>query len=180
MRRVLYLLGELADEDIDWLTVAGTAESYAPGQALIEEGRQPDSLFVILEGEALISVATPQPRDLGISEPGEILGELSFLDSRPASATVRASTPLTALRIRRAAMVARLASDRDFAARFYRALAVFLAQRLRQRTAHIGHSAAAAAAAATNDDDELSPELLDQTAMAGKRADWIKTRLLGR
>ena len=168
MRQILVLLGELTDEDVDWLTVAGSRETYTPGHVLIEEGKQPDSLFILIDGEVRISISRPTPRDVAVCGPGEFLGELSFLESRPASATVRALSPLIVLRIRRAAMLARLASDRGFAARFYRALAVFLARRLRQRT---GSGSA--------EEDELSPELLDRISMAGKRADWIRSRLLG-
>ena len=53
---------------------------------------------------------------------GEVLGELSFLDSRPPSASVIATTEVTVLALSRQKLNAKLAADAPFAARFYRAL----------------------------------------------------------
>ena len=63
-----------------------------------------------------------------------------------------------------------LAEDTGFAARFYRALAMFLADRLRTTT--IG-------GAATDRQDELAVEAMDNIGMAGARFDWIQKRLQG-
>ena len=64
---------------------------------------------------------------------GEIVGEMSLLESQPASATVCATTPVTALRIARTALAEQLATDRGFSLRFYRALGMLLSHRLRTR-----------------------------------------------
>lgn len=178
MRRVLYILGELADEDLDWLLAAGSRQSIAPGQVLIREGTSPDSLFLIADGEVRVLVSQPKPREVARLGQGEILGELSFIDSRPASATAEAATKTIVLRIPRAAVQVKLQSDPRFASRFYRALAVFLSHRLRQTTARMGYGDAKG----DEDDsaDELSPEVLDQLALAGKRSEWIIGKLLGR
>src|SRR5262249_59286387 len=54
---------------------------------------------------------------------GEIVGEMSLLESQPASATLCAITPVTVLRIPRDALEKNLAADPGFSLRFYRALA---------------------------------------------------------
>jgi hypothetical protein len=57
-----------------------------------------------------------------------------------------------------------------FAARFYRALATFLAYRLRSTT--VG-------GAATEREHDLAVEAMDNIGMAGARFDWIQKRLTG-
>jgi len=70
----------------------------------------------------------------------------------------------------------KLATDSGFAARFYRALCVFMADRLRQSTQRFGYGAA------TDDQnakDELNEELLDNVHLAGARFDRMIKRLAG-
>jgi CRP-like cAMP-binding protein len=62
---------------------------------------------------------------------GEIVGEVSLVDSAPASATVTARGEGLALFLDRTKLLDKLGRDEGFAARFYRALAMFLADRLR-------------------------------------------------
>jgi len=60
-----------------------------------------------------------------------IVGEMSLLESQPASATLCAITPVTVLRIPRDALEENLAADPGFSGRFYRALGMLLSHRLR-------------------------------------------------
>jgi bacteriocin-type transport-associated protein len=181
MRKVLYILGLLTDEDVDWLAAAGARQAVAAGTTLIREGSVIASLFMVLEGQMRVTVSRPQPRVLGLLGPGEILGEISFVDARPASATVTAATPAQVLNIPREAVSARLKSDVAFAARFYQAIAVLLAHRLRkQTTATLGFGDARDLDEQVEAPDELSPEFLDDLALAGARSDWILKRLRGR
>ena len=60
------------------------------------------------------------------------MGEMSLLESQPASATLCAITPVTALRIPRDALEENLAADPGFSMRFYRALGMLLSHRLRK------------------------------------------------
>ena len=71
---------------------------------------------------------------------------------------------------------AKLASDPAFAARFYRALCVFLATRLRATTRRMGYGDN------TEDEDakdELTDDLLDNVHLAGARFDRMLKRLAG-
>ena len=56
MRKVLYMFSELSDTDIEWLASAGRRIGFAKGEVLIEEGRPPSDIFVLLERE--LSVVT--------------------------------------------------------------------------------------------------------------------------
>lgn len=60
--------------------------------------------------------------------PGQFVGEISFLGFRPTSATVTAYSDAKVLRIGRTELEARLSKHPRFAARFYQAFGMRLAQ----------------------------------------------------
>lgn len=171
---MLYILGLLDDADIDWLVTVGQAVTVAANESIIREGVPLDSLFLVLEGTVRVTVASQPGQTLATSGPGEVLGEVSMLDSRPPLATVSAVTHGRVLKIPRARLDDRLQRDATFAARFYRTLAVFLAHRLRERTESSQKKATSGRAV---DEDELDPELLETASLAGKRFEWILQRL---
>ena len=99
---------------------------------------------------------------------GEVLGEISFVDARPPSASVRAEIESKVGAIPRAALQAKLRQDVGFAARFYQSLAVFLADRLRTTTGSLG-SRDLQLAEDVEDVDELASHLMANISMAGMR-----------
>ena len=107
---------------------------------------------------------------------GEIIGEMSLVDPAPTTVAVRAATDATLLRIPDAVLREKLAGDMGFAARFYRALCVFLADRMRHTTQRMGYGAATDDAHAK---DELNEDLLDNVHLAGARFDRMLKRLAG-
>jgi CRP-like cAMP-binding protein len=129
MRKVLYIFGLLTDADVGWIARTGTRRRLSDGEVLIREGEGTDSLIILLEGElAVTAEGAGQVARLGV---GEIVGEISLVDSAPPSATVTARGEGLALFLDRGKLLDKLHSDEGFAARFYRALAMFLADRLR-------------------------------------------------
>lgn len=72
---------------------------------------------------------------------GEILGELSFVDGTPRSADVVAGTGCLVLRWPRDVLERLIVSNPDFAARFWRALAEAVTERLRGMSAHAASGA---------------------------------------
>lgn len=60
------------------------------GRKLITQGDSSDSFFVILDGEADVSIDGKYRRTLGA---GDFFGEISMLDRGPATATVTTATP---------------------------------------------------------------------------------------
>ena len=85
-------------------------------------------------------------------------------------------TDSTLLRIADAVLRDKLASDPAFASRFYRALCVFMADRLRHTTTRMGYGNAAEDSHAK---DELNDDLLDNVHLAGARFDRMLKRLAG-
>jgi CRP-like cAMP-binding protein len=141
----MHILSLLHDDDIEWLAQVGLHLNLAQVAPLVEEGMRNPFLYIILSGAFLVTSSVSGvtgERPLSILQRGELVGELSFLDARPPSATVRAARPSQVLAVSRSEVMRRLASDLGFAARFYRALGITVAMRLRAQT-H-GHEAAEA------------------------------------
>ena len=57
MRKVLYLLGELNDDDVEWLIANGTRQAVPAGAAIIEEGKTAGALYIVLDGTLSATVA---------------------------------------------------------------------------------------------------------------------------
>jgi CRP/FNR family transcriptional regulator, cyclic AMP receptor protein len=188
MRKVLFLFGQLNDDDVEWLIASGTVRQVAPGEILIRQGTHVDAVFILLAGRLSVLLARTGDREIARLQAGEIAGEMSFLDSRPPSATVCALETSTVYAIPRAMLAARLAADLGFAARFYRALAIFLATTVRERhrslvltAGDVGPAAQAAFVAddAEDDADELEGNVLDNVYLAGERFNRMVRRLTG-
>lgn len=177
MRKVLFILGELADSDVEWLASVAEKQVVDEAAILVREGTQISQIFVLLEGQ--LSVRTGSNGfEVNRLFPGELIGELSFLDSRPASATVVAATRSTVACIARTALDTKLQHDLGFASRFYRALGVFLAHRLRRQT--VIQTRRSSTDSDVNEElgfeDEIDPKLLDATALAARRFEWFQKR----
>ena len=112
MRKVLFILSELADEDVDWLIRNGTKTIYPAGSVLICEGKPIEVLFILLDGQLSVSLAALGGKEIAVLQSGEILGELSFLDSRPPSASVTAMADAAVLSIPRASLLERMSRIR--------------------------------------------------------------------
>jgi bacteriocin-type transport-associated protein len=177
MRKVLFIFGDLSDGDIEWLIAIGERKNFPAGSVLIQEGKPIEEVYILLDGQLSVLVAASQ-RNLTINtlQKGEIVGELSFLDSRPPSATVVAATDSIVLAISRDKLRSKLARDTAFAARFYRALGVFLADRLRNTTQWLGYGSSDSLRVEDHAAGEIDPELLDSVAIGAKRFELLVER----
>jgi len=171
MRKALLLLGILNDSDLDWLIEAGSKRILPAGSVLIRQGEPIDELFVVLDG--VLAVRTGETGDAVIARlrAGEVVGEMSLVDSKPPSASVCAIEPSAVLAVPKVVLKAKIDEDVHFAARFYRALAVFLSHRLRSTVSMLGYGIG------RERDDEVPPETLDNLSLAGARFDWLQRRL---
>ena len=95
-------------------------------------------------------------------ESGEVVGEISFVDSRKPTASVTALDECTVGLVPRRMLSAKLAQDIAFAAHFYQAIAIFLADRLRTTTANVGGKSVPRLDEETEDSDELAEHLMDR------------------
>ncbi len=179
MQQVLYILGELIDDDVDWILAVGQRQELPAGEVLIQEGMPADALFLVLEGSLGVSVAGVN-HELAQLVTGDIVGEMSFIDSRPPSATVKTLEPCLLLTLPRAELAERLKLDTAFASRFYKALAVLLSNRLRGTVRVMGKRGSQPNDLEFHDqmqEEDLSQDMSDNVAIAKVRFDWLLRRL---
>jgi bacteriocin-type transport-associated protein len=175
MKKVLYLLAELDDDDLDWLLATSDRRQVAAGTVLIYEGRTIDTLYFLLNGELSVSTAATGNREIASLSSGEIVGEMSFVDTRPPSATVTAKNRSLLLAISRSALAQKLQQDVGFASRFYRALAVFLSNRLRITLNQLGNGSPSQMFAELSEDELIKDT--EHLSLAQTRLDWLLRRL---
>lgn len=177
MRKALFILGDLDDSDISWLARAGRPQKFDIDSVIVEEGTETSEIYILLEGRLSVRTGGVDGTEINTMLPGEFIGELSFLDSRPPSATVVASSASVVAAFSKIELSAKLKRDAPFAARFYRALGVFLAHRLRRQTIRQQNGGTSSSLDANVEvEDELNPELLETVALAAQRFEWIRSQ----
>lgn len=125
----------LTPEDVKALEALGERRTIPNGRAVVEEGKEVDTVFMILRGEGrlvrhyLDNMAAEFTGPLG---PGDLIGEISFVDPTGASAQVVADGELEVFVLTREAIESYMKADLTFAGRFYRSVLLPLCQRLRR------------------------------------------------
>jgi CRP-like cAMP-binding protein len=116
----------------DWALMIDRSKqvSFKKGQILIQQGVDSKVMYIIAKGKVNVSVFGSL---LGKIHPGEICGEMAFLEDSIPSATVTAEEPLTAFAIEWKNMAELFELFPHLASRFYRSLAVNLSRRLRDQ-----------------------------------------------
>lgn len=180
MRKVLFLFGQLNDDDVEWMLAAGARRFIPAGGTLIEQGVPVDAVFILLEGKLSVWLKPRRgpEREIARLNAGEIVGEMSFIDARPPSATVRALEDATVFAISKAVLNAKLQVDQGFAARFYRALAIYLSTTVRERHRALGGAGTGEVVEDEDEGDELDPNVLDGVYLAGERFDRMVKRVM--
>ncbi|MCX5963723.1 MAG: cyclic nucleotide-binding domain-containing protein [Cyanobacteria bacterium] len=113
-----------------------------------------------------------------LGEP-EVFGEISFLDSRPPVATVIATRDSIVLTIPGKALQQKLDDGGKFAAHFYRAIALFLADRMRNTAGLLGYGQEYPPDSPMQLVRDLSPQVLESLPIARRRLDLFVRRLRG-
>lgn len=167
MKRVLFVLGQLSDLDVDWMLRNGSKMELKAGDWLIRQGNEVENLFIVLSGG--FSVINEYRPELEIANvgPGEVLGEMSFIDARPPEASVLALDSSSIFFIPKEKIKAKMEKDPGFASRFYLAISMFLSSRLRTTMSTLGYSIS------QNDADEIDFNVMQQVGQAGHRFNQI-------
>ena len=198
LREILFIFAELRDSDIDWMIAAGSVNRIAAGNVLIHAGRPVEALHILLDGKITLSASenelnplarafssledsqTPE-REFATLYRGDIVGETPFVEAPPPSATVKALEDSFVLSIPRWRLAAKLLHDVGFAARFYRVLAVLLADKQQAIVSRLGYGRLNYSSDRQLDEfkfeNELSSDFLAQVALAGARFDWMLKRI---
>lgn len=97
--RDLPLFEGLSRRELSKIERASAEQALGAGDVLVREGAPPESLFVLLSGSVEVLRRDRRGTDYVVGElgPGELIGELAPIDSRPRTATVRAIAPCKVL-----------------------------------------------------------------------------------
>lgn len=106
---------------------------YRAGEALMRQGEPGDDAYVIVEGTAAVVVETDEGEQVVAERvSGDLIGELALLCDAPRSATVRAKSPLEALRISREVLFRLIEDNPQVGASLTRTIAGRLEATMRQ------------------------------------------------
>ena len=137
MQTALGLLNELNEEDVDWIFRTGFERHVTANTVVVREGEPLAYLYIVLEGLFGVRVASIPDSEIGRVGPGEIIGEISFLENILPSASVVAIESSLLLEIASALLAERLKAIPSFGAQFYKALAILNSRRIRERVSSL-------------------------------------------
>jgi CRP-like cAMP-binding protein len=119
----------------------GTIVALGAGEILINEGQPNADLYIVLSGQLRIALPKKNQRfaeiRLGRLGPGDFIGEYSFLDHKPASATVSAVEPTFVFKLDTEELEEILTEDPVLGRIVYRNLMFYLVDRLRAKDAEL-------------------------------------------
>jgi small-conductance mechanosensitive channel/CRP-like cAMP-binding protein len=97
----------LTSEQLDHLIAGSRRVHFGRGERLIEQGAEGASMFVLLQGEAAVSIAQNGTMvQVGSLRMGDCFGEMSLLTGEKRTATVRAEQDCEVIEIAKPAMAA--------------------------------------------------------------------------
>jgi len=135
MQNARYIAAGLSDADMLWLLSMGKLRSLKAGEKLVVAGKPIADLFFVTSG--LLGVVHEDGVRVAQLLRGDVVGEMSFVERHAPLVSVVGEEPSEVLAIPRKLILQRFEEEPVFAARFYRALSVFLSERLRETTAAV-------------------------------------------
>ena len=125
------LFAMLTSEQAEKIWQSGQDKRVPAGTLLLEEGKPVDSIYFVIEGVLHVTVKEIGEHPIAARGPGEIVGEMSFIDPHPSSATITTAEESHVFALPHATFNDTLQEDRELAAHIYHAFAMIGARRLR-------------------------------------------------
>ena len=132
-----------AAELIAWISATATERTAAAGSHLIREGDQAEALLFLLDGqlEAITSDAEQRDVTLGSLAAGAVIGEMSWLEQRPAVADIVSRSTCQLLELPFSSIQQLERSNPHLAAQLHRLLAQKLALQIQQQNIRLAGEA---------------------------------------
>ena len=115
----------------DWALIADKAArlQFKVGEFIVRKGKRTHGVYMLLKGTAAVQLPQGSAPVLG---PGEVCGEISFIDELPATVDVVAKEAVEAFYLDRPTVQGLFELFPHLGSRFYRSLASSLSRRLRE------------------------------------------------
>jgi CRP-like cAMP-binding protein len=122
----------------DWTLIADKAArlQFKAGDSIVQQGKRTHGVYLLLKGTA--SVQVRMQGAIPAIGPGEVCGEISYLDELPATANVIAKEAVEAFYLDRPTLQSLFELFPHLGSRFYRSLACIVSRRLRELIAGAG------------------------------------------
>jgi CRP-like cAMP-binding protein len=146
MHTGLHFLELLPPRHARWFIRAGSERRIPEGTTIIREGEPIEAVFLVADGLFGVYTAASFPDRVATLGPGEIIGEVSFIDEDTPAASVVALDHALVLCIPRERLRRRMERDSAFAASVYRAIAGTISARFRRMSLWQGLGRRASAA----------------------------------
>jgi len=131
MRRIR-LFAEMTDDQIDLFLELVEKVKVRAFSAIVKRGEHAESMYLILEGEARVSMQNDGKEELiATLTIGDFFGEVALLDAGPRSADVIANKDCTLLKLTRDGFKSIMETHSDIAACFLMSMNRFLSDRIR-------------------------------------------------
>lgn len=127
----LPLFAGLSAEQVARLAGVCNVTTFAPGEVIFREAEAGNRMYVVLQGEVAITVASA-PAPVGIVRGGECLGEMSLLSAAAHSATAMARAHVETAVLEHKDLVELIRLRPDIGLHIYRNLAVGMGEKLRR------------------------------------------------
>lgn len=126
------LFGHLADPELIEVLQIVHERAYGPGEAIVTQGEPGLGLYILMRGEAeVLQHGEERGQRVARLGPGEVFGDVSFVDHSPRSATVVACQRVEAIGLYRTELLGLMDRRPQLASKILFALARQLATRLR-------------------------------------------------
>jgi CRP-like cAMP-binding protein len=134
-KRQLFAEQRLSSLEINFLASLSKEKKLAPGEVIFREGERGDRMYVVLEGQVMISKFIPGAGEeaLAFLERGDYFGEMALIDNQPRSAEAKAHAEgALVLAIPRDVVEGILNVNKVSSLRLLRILCSLVAKRLRE------------------------------------------------
>ena len=98
--RQIPLFAKVDPSKIKLLAFTSERVTFQPGELLCKQGEMGDAAYVIINGQADVLIDTPNgPIRVATFKKNDVVGEIAILINVPRTATIKAASELTTLRI---------------------------------------------------------------------------------
>lgn len=125
----VFFFKDLSSDELLGIMAISRREQYTMGQKVFSAGDPGDAFYIVKRGGVMVKNG---PMVLATLAMGDTIGEMSFVDRMPRSATVAAIEETELLKISCNDLERLFAGEPQMAAKIYRAIATVLSGRLRE------------------------------------------------